>query len=95
MIKLLQKPGFIILVCLFFILVVIIRNQREEIEKFKASEFMLEGGDIQKAQLIDSLQNELFISNTTIDRYDIALEYLREEDSIAAKKYEDKLSNIE
>ena len=80
------------------VLLLVVRSQREEIERLKAAESMLQGGDIKSAQTIeymDSLRNELFIANTTITRYDIALENLREEDSVAAKKFEDKLSNIE
>jgi hypothetical protein len=45
--------------------------------------------------LNDSLKNELFIEHTNVDRYEIALDRLREEDSISAQKFEDKLFNIE
>lgn len=43
----------------------------------------------------DSLKTEIFIQTTNVTRYEIALERLREEDSICAKKFEDKLKNIE
>lgn len=43
----------------------------------------------------DSLKNEIFIHSTNVTRYEIALERLREEDSICAKKFEEKLTNIE
>ncbi len=45
--------------------------------------------------LNDSLKNELFIEHTNVDRYEIALDRLKEEDSISAQKFEDKLFNIE
>jgi len=45
--------------------------------------------------LNDSLKNELFIEHTNVDRYEIALDRLKEEDSMSAQKFEDKLFNIE
>lgn len=45
--------------------------------------------------LKDSINNDLFIQSTNVTRYEIALERLREEDSLFAKKFEDKLNNIE
>jgi len=45
--------------------------------------------------LNDSLKYEVFIEHTVVDRYEIALEELREDDSVSAKKFEEKLSNIE
>jgi hypothetical protein len=44
---------------------------------------------------IDSLQTELFINQSNVGRYETALGLLSEEDSIAAKKFEDKLSETE
>jgi hypothetical protein len=38
------------------------------------------GSDIQKAETIDSLQSELFVQQTIITRYEVALELLKEED---------------
>ena len=40
---------------------------------------------------VDSLQNELFIKQTEVGRYEMALEMLKEEDSIAASKFENIL----
>jgi len=37
---------------------------------------------------IDSLRSELFVEQTKVGRYEIALEMLREEDSVAANKFE-------
>lgn len=38
-------------------------------------------------QIIDSLQQELYITNINLGRYDITLELLQEQDSIAANKF--------
>ena len=46
------------------------------------------GGDIQKAETIDSLQSELFVQQTIVTRYEVALELLKEEDKAAADKFE-------
>lgn len=78
-----------------FLAIYVIRDQRQTIEKYKAAEGMLQGGDIAKAQYIDSLQNELFIQSTNVTRYEIALDRLRQEDNIAASKFDKALSNIE
>lgn len=78
-----------------FLAIYVIRDQRKTIEEYKAGAGMLEGGDIAKAQYIDSIQNELFIQTTNVTRYEIALDRLKEEDSIAGKKYEDILFTIE
>ena len=44
---------------------------------------------------LDSLQAELFIQQTNVGRYETALGLLSEEDSVASKKFEDKLSETE
>jgi len=44
---------------------------------------------------VDSLQTELFINQSNVGRYETALGLLSEEDSVAAKKFEDKLSETE
>ena len=41
--------------------------------------------------IIDSLRSELFVEQTRVGRYEIALEMLREEDSVAANKFENIL----
>jgi hypothetical protein len=46
------------------------------------------GSDTKSAELIDSLKNELFISQTINTRYEIALEMLKEENPKAAEAYE-------
>jgi hypothetical protein len=41
---------------------------------------------------IDSLENEIFIRQTNLGRYEMALEILKEEDSVAADHFEHILS---
>jgi len=64
--------------------------QQKELSKLRKEQKVevIVGGDIQKAELIDSLQNELFISETINTRYEIALELLKEENPKAAEAYE-------
>ncbi len=64
--------------------------QQKELSKLRAEQKMevVVGGDIQKAQLIDSLQSELFVAQTVSARYEIALELLKEENPKAAEAYE-------
>ncbi len=64
--------------------------QQKELSKLRAEQKMevVVGGDIQKAQLIDSLQSELFVAQTISARYEIALELLKEENPKAAEAYE-------
>jgi cell division protein FtsL len=88
-----MQIGLFIAVILIAILV--IRDQRHTIQKYKDGETMLQGGDIAKQEYIDSLRNELFIQSTNVTRYEIALDRLKEQDSIAAIKFDKALSNIE
>lgn len=46
-----------------------------------------------KVQTVDSLQTEIFILKTEIGRYELGVEYLKEEDSVAAKKLQDYIDN--
>ena len=64
--------------------------QQKELAKLRAEHKMevIVGGDIQKAQTIDSLNSELFVQQTTVTRYEVALELLREQDKKAADKFE-------
>ena len=64
--------------------------QQKELSKLRAEQKIevVVGGDIQKANLIDSLQNELFVQGTIVTRYETALELLKEEDKKAADKFE-------
>jgi hypothetical protein len=64
--------------------------QQKELSKLRKEQKMevVVDGDTQTVELIDSLQNELFISQTINTRYEIALELLREENPKAAEAYE-------
>ena len=64
--------------------------QQKELSKLRAEQKIevLVGGDIQKAQTIDSLQSELFVQHTINMRYEMALEMLKEENPKAAEAYE-------
>jgi len=46
-------------------------------------------------EFIDSLQNELFIKQTIIDRYEITIDRIKEEDSLLYEKFENYLSDTE
>ena len=64
--------------------------QQKELAKLRTENNMevVVGGDIQKAQTIDSLHSELFVQQTIVTRYEVALELLREQDKKAADKFE-------
>jgi len=66
--------------------------QQKELSKLRSEQKIevVMGGDIQKANTIDSLQSELFVQQTivTVTRYEVALELLKEEDKKAADKFE-------
>ena len=51
------------------------------------------GGDIQKANLIDSLHDELFNAKTETGRYELSLEHLKEVNPKAAKQFEDYMAH--
>lgn len=52
-----------------------------------------QGGDIAKAQLIDSLRDELFITKTTVGRYELTLEHMKEVNPKAAKQFDDYMAH--
>lgn len=68
--------------------------QQRELSKLRAQQKMevVVGGDIQKAKIIDSLESELFVQQTIVARYEVALEILKEDDKRAADKFESILS---
>lgn len=63
-------------------LAIIVVYQNKEIKQCRLEG--LEGGDIAKGELQDSL----FVLQTTVGRYEMTLEMLKEEDSTAAAKFE-------
>lgn len=77
--------GSIVKLLTIILLVGTIYHQRVEINELKHKEL----GDNTTAPTIDSLQNELFIQHTIVDRYDITLERLRETNPTAAEQFEE------
>ena len=69
------------------ILLLLTAQQRAQIKELKSQQF-IQGGDIQKANIIDSLESELFVQQKIVARYEITLELLKEEDKNAADKFE-------
>ena len=65
--------------------------QNEKINEYKGD--FLQGGDIQKAQLMDSLHDELFNAKAENGRYELTLEHLKEVNPKAAKQFEDYKSH--
>lgn len=73
------------------ILIAIVAYQGQKIEDYKKAESMIEGGDIYKSQLLDSIN----LLNIDLGRYQVALDNLKDKDSVAAQKFENELYTIE
>jgi len=67
----------------------IITNQREQIRVLKSTNID------SLHQVVDSLNNELFIKHTETDRYEIAIDKLRENYPQASDQFDDCLKTIE
>ena len=65
--------------------------QQKELTKLRAEQKIevVVGGDIQKANLIDSLHDELFNAKVEAGRYELSLEHLYEVNPKAAKEFQD------
>jgi hypothetical protein len=63
--------------------------QQKELAKLRAEKKIevVVGGDIEKAQLIDSLHDELFQSKVQNGRYELSLQHLYEVNPSAAKEF--------
>ena len=63
--------------------------QQKELTKLRAEQKIevVVGGDIQKANLIDSLHDELFNEKVQNGRYELSLEHLYEVNPKAAKEF--------
>ena len=85
-----KKTQDIIYFLIVVALICIIAYQGLIIQDYQEAS-MLQGGDIQKAELQDSVR-ELSI---TVKRYELALDFLRDKDSVAAFKFENELYTIE
>ena len=78
-----MKVSNYILVIIIMILSVTLISQNVVMNDLRKEQW-LEGGDIQKEDMRDSL----FVISTQLMRYEITLEMLKEEDSVAAQKFE-------
>jgi len=69
--------------------------QQKELTKLRAGEKIevVVGGDIQKANTIDSLNEEIFILHTQNGRYELSLEHLYEVNPKAAKEFTNFMEN--
>jgi hypothetical protein len=87
--KILRETKFyLVVVTLAFLgLLVNYLNVKEELIKCQTDKYSLPGGDVSATELNDSL----FILSTNLGRYEIALDMLKEEDSVAAQKFENIL----
>ena len=65
-----------------------LREERDSLTKHMVESHALQGGDIQKAELIDSLQSELFNEKCMNGRYELSLEHLKEVNPKAADEFE-------
>ena len=65
--------------------------QQKELTKLRAEQKIevLVGGDIEKANTIDSLHDELFNVKVENGRYELSLEHLYEVNPKAAKEFQD------
>ena len=65
--------------------------QQKELTKLRAEQKIevIVGGDIQKANTIDSLNSEIFILHTQNGRYELSLEYLNEVNPKAGKQFQE------
>jgi hypothetical protein len=69
----------------------IIFNQKEQIQTLKSSVPNIDSIH----HVVDSLHDELFIKHTEVDRYEIAIEKLREDNPQAAEQFDECLKNTE
>ena len=69
--------------------------QQKELTKLRTEQKIevLVGGDIEKANLIDSLHDELFQSKVQNGRYELSLEHLYEVNPSAAKEFDDFMAH--
>jgi hypothetical protein len=74
-----------------FALVMLVINyfQQRELTRLRNGQTIevVVGGDIQKANTIDSLNEEIFILHTQNGRYELSLEHLNEVNPKAAKEF--------
>jgi hypothetical protein len=85
-----MKVSNYVLIAIIIILGIVIMTQNKVIVDLKNEyETGLGGGDIEKAKLIDSLHDELFISKVQNGRYELTFEHLKEVNPKLGKEMED------
>ena len=69
--------------------------QQKELTKLRGEQKIevVMGGDIEKANLIDSLHDELFQSKVENGRYELSLQHLYEVNPKAAKAFDDYMAH--
>ena len=69
--------------------------QQKELSKLRTEQKIevVVGGDIEKANLIDSLHDELFQSKVENGRYELSLQHLYEVNPKAAKEFDDFMAH--
>jgi hypothetical protein len=69
--------------------------QQKELSKLRAAQKIevLVGGDIEKANLIDSLHDELFNTKVEAGRYELSLQHLYEVNPKAGKQFQDYMEH--
>jgi len=69
--------------------------QQKELTKLRGEQKIevLVGGDIEKANLIDSLHDELFNAKVEAGRYELSLEHLYEVNPKAGKQFQDYMEH--
>ena len=69
--------------------------QQKELSKLRAEQKIEVhvGGDTEKANLIDSLNDELFMSKVQNGKYELSLEHLYEINPKAGKEFSDYMEN--
>ena len=69
--------------------------QQKELTKLRGEQKIevIVGGDIEKANLMDSLHDELFNANVQNGRYELSLQHLYEVNPKAAKEFDDYMAH--
>lgn len=68
-----------------------LKSERDELTKHMVDSHTMSGGNTQN--IVDSLQEELFLLQTQNGRYELSLQHLEEVNPKAAKQFNDYLTN--
>lgn len=70
-----------------------LRSERDNLIHHMVDAHAMEGGNIKKAELADSLHDELFNSKTIIGRYELTFEHLKEVNPKLGKEMEEWMNH--